>query len=139
MLYREADVADMSNIFKLVKQFATSFVPDEQSFISSYEKLINQKTAKIIITEDKNCIIGYLLGFYHLTFYANGIVGWIEEIMVNENYRRQGIGNEMMKIFETWIRSNNGKLIGLATRRASTFYKAIGYEESAIFFRKILI
>jgi len=79
------------------------------------------------------------LGFCHLAFYANGVVGWVEEIMVSEEHRRNGIGKEMMKMFEMWVKNNEGRLIGLATRRASTFYKAIGYEDSATFFRKLLL
>jgi len=33
-----------------------------------------------------------LLGFDHHTFYANGRVSWVEEIMVSEDYRRRGVG-----------------------------------------------
>jgi hypothetical protein len=31
--------------------------------------------------------VGYVLGFRHLTFYANGRVGWLEELVVREKYR----------------------------------------------------
>jgi hypothetical protein len=29
--------------------------------------------------------VGYLLGFAHLTFYANGPVGWVEEVLVRQD------------------------------------------------------
>jgi hypothetical protein len=36
--------------------------------------------------------IGYVLGSRHLTFYANGPVGWVEEIVVRRQDRGHGIG-----------------------------------------------
>jgi GNAT superfamily N-acetyltransferase len=49
----------------------------------------------------ENCV-GYLLGFEHLTFYANGPVGWVEEIMVRPEQRGGGVGRALMAGFEQW-------------------------------------
>jgi len=65
-------------------------------------------------------------------------VTWVEEIMVRKELRGSGIGRALMDSVEAWAASRNSKLIGLATRRAASFYSAIGYEESAIFFRKLI-
>ncbi len=135
---RPADVNDMNQIFELVKKFATSFTPNQKDFDTSFKKIINTDHALLLVALSNEVVIGYLLGFEHFTFYANGRVGWIEEIMVAEEFRRQRIGKKLMDEFEKWIEQKNGKLIGLATRRAADFYKAIGYEESALFFRKIM-
>jgi hypothetical protein len=40
--------------------------------------------------------------------------------------------------FEEWARSHRAKFAALATRRADQFYQALGYEESASYFRKLL-
>ena len=40
--------------------------------------------------------------------------------------------------FEAWAKNEGAVLAALATRRASSFYTAIGYEESASYFRKLL-
>jgi GNAT superfamily N-acetyltransferase len=58
--------------------------------------------------------------------------------MVDETYRNQGIGKKIMEYFEEWTKSRGSKLIALATRRAAPFYKGLGYEESAVYFRKLL-
>jgi len=34
--------------------------------------------------------------------------------------------------------TRGNRLVGLATRRAAALYKALGYEESAVYFRKLL-
>jgi GNAT superfamily N-acetyltransferase len=82
---------------------------------------------------------GYLLGFRHLTFYANGPVGWVEEVVVRDQDRGRGIGRVLMDAFEQWAAAEACTLIALATRRAAPFYRALGYEESAAYFRKVLI
>jgi hypothetical protein len=43
-----------------------------------------------------------------------------------------------MAAFEEWAKSKGAVLSTLATRRAARFYQAIGYEESATWFRKLL-
>jgi len=43
-----------------------------------------------------------------------------------------------MARFEEWTASHGAKLVALATRRAAEFYRALGYTESAVYFRKPL-
>lgn len=138
ILVRKADLRDEGQIFDLVKKFATSFGPERSEFIKSFNRLLKDESAVILVAEKGDMIIGYCLGFDHYAFYANGRVSWLEEIMVDEPYRRNGIGEKIIKEFENWALCRGSKLIGLATRRASSFYAAMGYEESAIFFRKLL-
>ena len=88
---------------------------------------------------DEDGVIGYLLGLDHPTFYADGRVAWVEEIIVREDCRRQGVGRCLMDAFETWTVRRGSKLIALSTRRAASFYRAIGYEESATYFRKLVV
>jgi GNAT superfamily N-acetyltransferase len=83
--------------------------------------------------------VGYLLGFRHLTFYANGPVGWVEEVVVPDQDRSRGIGRILMDAFERWAAAEGCTLVALATRRAAPFYRALEYEESAAYFRKVLI
>lgn len=87
---------------------------------------------------DSGRVVGYVIGFAPYTFYANGRVSWVEEIMVSEDVRQHDVGRQLMKRFEQWARSRDSKLVALATRRAAPFYKGIGYDESATYFRKVL-
>jgi len=57
---------------------------------------------------------------------------------VSETARRNGIGLALEREFEAWARDRDAKLIALATRRAVSFYSAVGYEESAVYLRRIL-
>jgi hypothetical protein len=44
----------------------------------------------------------------------------------------------MMSAFEHWAAVRDCALVALATRRAAPFYRALGYEESAVYFRRML-
>ena len=135
---RTACLADDTALFSLVQQFATSFEPERSAFEVSLKALLVDENAWLQVAEARGELIGYCLGFDHYTFYANGRVAWVEEIMVKAEMRRHGVGDSLMKAFEAWAKSRGSKLVALATRRAAAFYTAIGYDESATFFRKLL-
>lgn len=135
---RLAEVADVDQIFTLTSDFATSFRPDAQALQASLARLIRHSDARVLVAVETAMIVGYLLGFDHDTLFANGRVAWIEELMVREDRRRNGIGRMLVERFERWTRERGERLVGLATRRAAAFYAAIGYEESAAYFRKLM-
>jgi len=135
---RKATLADSDQIFSLVEHFATSFNPSRIAFEHSFEHMMHDDSVLINVAVLEDGTVGYCLAFDHYTFYANGRVTWVEEIMVREDLRVKGIGLDLMKSVEDWALNRESRLIGLATRRAAPFYKAIGYEESAVFFRKML-
>ncbi len=135
---RKASIEDSNPVFSLVENFATSFAPERDAFDFSFEQLLCDNSVLMNVAVVENEIAGYCLAFDHYTFYANGRVTWIEEIMTRDDLRKQGIGRKLMTAVEAWAASRESKLIGLATRRAAPFYSAIGYEDSATFFRKMV-
>jgi GNAT superfamily N-acetyltransferase len=138
IIIREALPADSDHVFLMAKTMATSFDVDAVNFKNSYADILKNSDSICFIAESNNKPIGYLLGFDHPAFYANGRVSWMEEIYVVDDYRKKGIGRMLTDEFEQWCAERKSKLIGLATRRAADFYKSMDYEESAIFFRKLL-
>lgn len=135
---RSATGHDEDALFALVRDFATSFVPERSAFACALREILTDAAANLSVAIIEGEIVGYCLGFDHYAFYANGRVAWVEEIFVKEEYRAGGIGRALMASFEAWGVSRDARLVGLATRRAASFYRAIGYEESAVFFRKVL-
>jgi GNAT superfamily N-acetyltransferase len=135
---RAAESADSDTVFRLAQSFATSFNVDAESFERVFNELLQSPDARLLVAMVDNDVVGYLLGFDHLAFFANGRVAWVEEIMVEPDQRRRGIGRILMAEFEHWAASRNARLIALATRRAGDFYRSLGYEESATYYRRIL-
>jgi GNAT superfamily N-acetyltransferase len=135
---RRATVDDARHLFPLAEAFATSFRPEAGAFRTSFDQLIDDDDARVLVADDATEIVGYLLGFDHFTFFANGRVSWVEEVTVRADRRGEGIGEALMGEFEAWARTRGSRLIGLATRRAEAFYAALGYEPSATYFRRLL-
>ena len=137
-MIRTAEAKDAEAVLRLAKEFATSFVVEEECFHATFSKLLAATDVYLGIAEEDGEVIGYVLAFEHSAFFANGLVTWVEEIMVSPDRRRRSVGRSLMTQAENWSRSRGSKLIALATRRAADFYRAIGFEESASYFRKIL-
>ena len=135
---RNAKSKDRNAVFVMAKTMATSFVVEEESFNESFSEVLEDESAICLVAETDKGICGYLLGFDHKTFYANGRVSCVEEVYVKEDLRRTGIGKVLMERFAAWGSERDSILVYLATRRASDFYEGIDYEESALCFRKLL-
>lgn len=137
---RPAVPADADAVLELATAFATSFRVEPATFRASFATLLDAPDARLLVVThpDDGRVVGYVLGFVHPTFYANGPVAWVEEITVEASLRRAGIGRALMAAFEAWATAREARLVALATRRAAAFYAALGYEESAIYHRKRL-
>ena len=136
---RLARVDDELSVESLARLLATTFSIDGELFHRLFNRLIDNDDARILVSTDElEAINGYLLGFVHDAFFANGTVAWIEEMYVSDTARRNGIGRALVGEFEGWARDRDAKLIALATRRAASFYSAVGYEDSAVYFMRLL-
>jgi GNAT superfamily N-acetyltransferase len=136
---RPASSSDQHGVYPLARDMATSYQVVESDFLGVYESVVSSSHMCLGVAEDKDKIVGYVIGSYHPCFYANGNVAWVEEIMVDVGFRGRGAGRQLMQYFEGWAKSSGCKLVALATRRASDFYLALGYEESATYFKKQLM
>ncbi|MCU6797572.1 GNAT family N-acetyltransferase [Paenibacillus sp. WQ 127069] len=136
--YREAVLQDEEELFSLAASLATSYKPNMKDYSTIFKDLLSDRNADIIIAETDARLIGYVLVFHHSTFYANGVISWVEELFVIEEFRGKKIGKKLMELVEEKAYQRNSKLVALATRRAGSFYKAIGYDDSAVYFKKTL-
>jgi GNAT superfamily N-acetyltransferase len=135
---RAADAGDADAVAGLAAELAQSFPLSRDRFHLSYPVLLAADDACLFLAVDGRERLGYLLGFRYLTFYADGPVAWVEEVFVRRQDRGRGIGRALMGAFEQWAAGQGCALIALATRRAAPFYRALGYEDSAVYFRKVL-
>jgi GNAT superfamily N-acetyltransferase len=135
---RRARAADAAAVALLAGELAQSFAFSREKFELIYPQLVTAPDACLLLAVDGDQCLGYLLGFRHLTFYASGPVAWAEEVLVPSGHRGRGTGRALMTAFERWAAGHGCALVALATRRAAPFYRALGYEDSATYFRKVL-
>lgn len=136
IVYRIAVDEDRKELYPLAKGLATSYEVNEADFTRVFNSLIENPNTDLLVAEKNQTLIGYVFVLHHPAFYANGIISWVEELFVVDTYRGQNVGRYLMKEAEELSKARGSKLIALATRRADKFYKAIGYSESATYFKK---
>ena len=135
---RHGRIDDATSVWPLVTEFAQSYVPNRESFEATFSRVIEDPDMLAVIAVDDRRISGYLLANCHETFFANGPVVWIEEVMVDDRLQRRGVGSALLRFAEEWADERGAAYVALATRRAPDFYTALGYEVSATFYRKQL-
>jgi GNAT superfamily N-acetyltransferase len=136
---RPAETADADALCELASGLAATFVVSPAAFHTNLPLLLADPAATILVAAQGSQPIGYLLGFYRLVFYANGRVGWVEELVVAPDQRRHGVGTALVRDFERRCRERGCVQVALATRRAGAFYAALGYAESAAYLKRSLI
>lgn len=139
MTIRPATPTDADGVWRLVEDFATTFRPEREAFDLTFRSLAEAPQTLVLVAEQSaGSVVGYLLAHCRATFLANGPVAWVEELMVAEPARRNGVGQALMNDVELWAESQGAAYVSLASRRAGDFYLSVAYEDTATFFKKPL-
>ena len=135
---RPAAKEDEDAVFLLAGQLSPKFTVERTAFSRSFPLLLAKEDVYLYVAGETGHVIAYLLGWTRLAFYSNGPVGWVQEIVVLPEHRLSGVGGRLMAHFEAWLIERDVRLVSLATRGASDFYLALGYTESATYYKKSL-
>ena len=81
-MIRTAVAADEGQVAALAAALAQSFPFSPAAFAASYPALLAAPDACLLVADTGTDLAGYLLGFRHLTFFAGGPAGWVEEVLV---------------------------------------------------------
>jgi GNAT superfamily N-acetyltransferase len=135
---RRAKLADELALFALVRQFPSGALPSNELFATSLRLKLKDNDALVAVAELDGRLVGYIAGDAHETFYAGGKIAWVDEILVLESERRQGIGRSLMTEFENWAAGGRCRMVGLATDAAASFYEELGFESGAGYFKRYL-
>jgi GNAT superfamily N-acetyltransferase len=135
---RRAKLADELALFALVRQFPNATLPSSELFAVSLRLKLKDHDALVAVAELDGRLVGYIAGDAHETFYAGGKIAWVDEILVLESERRQGIGRALMTEFENWAAGGRCQMVGLATDAAVSFYEELGFESGAGYFKRYL-
>ncbi len=135
---RPAAASDAATLFELVRVFPTPTPATSELFGQALSAKLPDPSSCVLVAEHEGRLVGYVAGYVHATFYASGRVAWVDELLVVESQRGQGIGRQLMDAFEEWARGRGSVLISLATRGAATFYGHRGYASKAGYYKKYL-
>lgn len=133
---RAAVPSDRDEVWLLVRDFATSFTSRRPAFDVAFDACLTAPdTVVAVAVLPGRGTVGYVVAHPQPTFFANGPVAWVQEVMVASHLRGVGTGRALMTHVEQWARGRGAAYVSLATRRAGAFYERLGYEDSAVFYR----
>lgn len=135
MIIRKLEARDKEAYFSLASAFYSSDavlhpVPIE-NIENTFEELINRDTyAECRICEENGEPVGFLLVAKTFSQESGGLVTWIEELFLKEEYRGGGRGTEMVEYIEREFPASRFRLEAEPdNERAIKLYKRLGFKE----------
>jgi len=101
--------------------------------VESVKDAIDNSTNEIVFCAVvDNAVVGFICGMYwHSICYAGGHQGIITELIVNENYRRNGIAKKLVTALEMeFVRVDVREIVietPVSNAEGRGFYKSVGY------------
>ena len=136
---RPARAADREAFWPLLGALAITFEPERAAFDAAFAALLAEPDTLVLVARVPELgVVGYLVAYRQITLLANGPAVWVGELIVDDRVRRGGVGRALMARAEDWSRERGAAQVALATSRAGDFYRALGYTDAAVYFRKKL-
>jgi len=137
---REVRVADARRIAELLGQLG--YPADEDAVGRRLERLERSETDATWVAEADGELVG-LVGIHVSQVLAyDGDAAKVSEIVVDDRYRRRGIGARLMEVAEGEARRRGCVVLFLTTaerrKDAHAFYRSLGFEETGRRFAKSL-
>jgi GNAT superfamily N-acetyltransferase len=142
-IIREPQAKDLMHFTRYAIEFFHHAYKEKESDLSLDERLLkrkywaadrftaDRKDEKLLVAEVEDKIVGYILGTIH-EHTDGSSYGLVDELFVDEYYRREGIGTELCRQLIEWM--NNRELTSIQMhftsghpRTAAAFIEAVGF------------
>jgi GNAT superfamily N-acetyltransferase len=139
--FRQATREDLPEIVRMLSDDFLGLTreryenPLPESYLKAFEEIDADKNNELIVAENDGKIIGTLqITFTPSISFQGGKRATVESVRVDEKYRGQGIGKEMMKWVIERAKKENCISMQLTTNSERTdahrFYENLGFERS---------
>ena len=141
-MIRAAVAADNGAVFRLCQQLDMINPPaDRDDFDVSFYNILGGKgvgrDVLLVADDDDGAVVGYAYLTVSRLLYAGGLSGHLEELVVDSSARGSGIGSDLVRACERVCADRNVGQLTMSTRRAGGFYRRLGYEMTAEFYKKL--
>ncbi|CAN5358158.1 hypothetical protein BH09ACT5_BH09ACT5_05480 [soil metagenome] len=135
---RAARLADADRVYALLEQLEPAYSPDRPAFDLNFPILLDDaSTSVLLVAEDAAAtVIGYALTTITPLLHANGSSAHLQELVVDDAHRGEGVGTAIVEAVERVCRERAVRQITVASRRSADFYERIGYRSSADFLKR---
>lgn len=123
---RNLQKKDAGQVALLIKQL-TQNINEPKNLVKRIEDLGKQKNSHFLVAELNNRVVGFGgLAWYQIP--SKGLIAWVEELVVDSQHRKQGIGSALMKEIEGLAYRKKIQQIKLtSTLAAKDLYEKLGF------------
>jgi GNAT superfamily N-acetyltransferase len=134
----EISVAEEKDAKELTNLYRKLYAGDEEQefFKSEADQSYFKAGSKVFVARLQGKIIGFVWAVFYERIKNKG-VGIIEELFVEEGYRRRGIGRALVNAALNYLREHSFAAFVTTSpdmEDAQNFYKAIGFRESKVWY-----
>lgn len=131
------DIDSLLGLLRILFSIETDFTIDESKQRSGLKMMLdNQTNCCIMAAEQNQKIIGMCTAQILVSTSEGGIVALIEDMVIGNNYRGQGIGRELLLSIEGWAVEKGAKRLQLLADRDNTpaleFYAKMNWNNTQL-------
>ncbi len=143
---REAEIYDITDMIELLRQLFSierDFSFDAEKQRTGLQMLLHSDTCKVFVAEKQGHVVGMATLQILISTAEGGYCGLIEDVVVDKNHRREGIGSLLLETTTEWAENEGLKRVQLLADKANVpameFYRKYKWMlTDLICFRKIL-
>ena len=141
MIYRKYESQDISAIRDILEN-DLGYNCELDKLNNRINEMMKRGNYQIFVVCDGDKVVGFIGCVSYLAFELENEGMKIIALAVSKEYRRKGIGTQLLKTAEQWAKENNIEVIflnsGLPREDAHVFYESQGYlKKSYGFIKKI--
>lgn len=141
MIYRKYENRDISDVRDILEN-DLGYNCELDKLYNRIDEMLKRGNYQIFVACDGDKVVGYVGCVSYLAFELDNEGMKIIALAVSKEYRRKGIGAQLLKTAEQWAKENNIEVIllnsGLPRKNAHAFYESQGYfKKSYGFIKKI--
>ncbi len=139
------DIPALVQLLNALFSIEQDFQPDEARQIAGLSLILQNPTNAIIkvARNNKGDVIGMVSAQLVISTSQGATSAWVEDMIVAENYRAQGIGQQLLNAVLQWAKGKGATraqlLVDLDNAPALGYYEHLGWKTSRMGMRRIFI
>jgi GNAT superfamily N-acetyltransferase len=136
---RLAEIRDIPVMIGLLAELFSieaDFHPDPDRQMAGLRSLLQTPAAKAWVAEKEGRVVGMITLQIVISTAEGGSAGLIEDLVVAQAWRGQGVGRELLAAAERWARQNGLRRLQLLAdcdnRPALDFYRRMGWRSTRL-------
>jgi len=135
-IIRKAEHADIPSLIALLKvlfSMEKDFQPEESKQQKGLEMMLESPATRcVLVAEINKQVAGMVTAQLLVSTAEGGPVALIEDVIVDEEYRKNGIGRQLLLSMESWAKEKGASRLQLLADRNNTpalgFYNSLNWK-----------